>query len=129
MNTEDRTAFILGQLNTGLRTEWSQIEGLEANLEKLLQSARSRADAHVSAADRAAWFASWNEVQQHLDTIRSSAAEARRRYDSGDAADALVSWLTLCEHDRALDRLLDSVRTTGREAVLPLPKGTTYSNQ
>lgn len=34
MKTEERATFILSQLNVGLRTEWSQIEGLEANLGK-----------------------------------------------------------------------------------------------
>ena len=43
MKPDERSTFILGQLNVGLRTEWSQIEGLEASLEKLLQEAKTRA--------------------------------------------------------------------------------------
>lgn len=120
MNTQDRTLFILGQFNTGLRTEWAQIEELENSLERRLRDARARATPHIQAHLRADWDRDWDAAQGKLDAIRSSAAEARRQFDAGKTADALDAALQLIEHDRALDVLLEELRTLGREAVLPL---------
>src|SRR3989442_1094246 len=78
MTTEDRATFILGQINAGLRTEWSQIEGLEASLQHLLQEPKARAAQHTPAKKRSEWDKKWAVVQQHLDPIRPHAAEARR---------------------------------------------------
>lgn len=120
MNTQDRTLFILGQFNTGLRTEWAQIGELEDSLEQRLREARVRATPHLQSHLHAAWDRDWEIAQGHLDAIRSSAAKARRLLDAGETAKALDSSLQLIEHDRALDQLLEQLRTTGREAVLPL---------
>ncbi len=120
MNTQDRSLFILGQFNTGLRTEWVQIEGNEKSLEQQLHDARSRATPHIQTELRAEWDRDWDTAQGHLDAISSFAAEARRRLDAGETANALDSSLQLIEHDRALDHLLEELRTMGREAVLPL---------
>ena len=120
MNTQDRTLFILGQFNTGLRTEWTQIEELEKSLEQRLHDARARATPHIQTHQRSDWDRNWDMVQGHLVAIRSFAAEARRRHDVGETADALDSSLQLIEHNRALDHMLDELRTMGREAVLPL---------
>ncbi|MEQ1751286.1 MAG: hypothetical protein ABL974_17815 [Prosthecobacter sp.] len=117
MKPEERAQFILSQLNTGLRTEWSQIEGLEASLEKLLQEAKNRADAHIPAANRATWEAAWQAVQDKLTTIHSCAAEARSRLDAVGNRDALEPWNTISAHDRELDALFDTLRVTGREAL------------
>ena len=53
------TIRILGQLNAGLRTEWSQIEELEASVAQLLDEAKSRADAHTPPEKREAWEKTW----------------------------------------------------------------------
>lgn len=116
MKPEERAQFILGQLNTGLRTEWSQIEGLEANLEKLLHEAKARADAHIAAGNRPAWEAAWSAVHAKLSAIQTSAAEARRRLDSGKGG-ALEPWMNIMAHDRELDQLFDTLRIMGREAL------------
>lgn len=120
MNTQERARFILGQFNTGLRTEWSQIEELETSLEQRLHDARARATPHVPTPLRPAWERGWDLAQEHLSAIRSSAAQARRGLDAGETADTLDSSIQLVEHDRALTSLLDELRTTGQEAVLPL---------
>lgn len=117
MKPEERATFILGQLNAGLRTEWSQIEGLEASLEKLLHEARVRADARIPADSRALWDQTWGAVQKKLDMIQACAAEARQRFDAGGPAGALEPWEKITAHDRELDDLLDTLRTTGREAL------------
>jgi hypothetical protein len=116
MKPEERAQFILGQLNTGLRTEWSQIEGLEASLEKLLHEAKARADAHIAAASRPAWEAAWTAVHSKLSAIQKSAAEARQRLDAASAG-SLDPWMNLMTHDRELDHLLDTLRIMGREAL------------
>lgn len=117
MKPEERATFILGQFNAGLRTEWSQIEGLEASLEKLLHEAKSRADAHIPAASRGIWDLTWTAVQDKLDTIQACAAKARERFDAGATADALEPWEQITAHDQELDHLLDTLRVTGREAL------------
>lgn len=117
MKPEERAQFVLGQLNTGLRTEWSQIEGLEVLLEKLLHEAKARADAHIPASNRAAWEAAWQAVYDKLGTIQHSAAEARDRLSEGSEAAALEPWKQVAAHDRELDHLLDTLRVMGREAL------------
>lgn len=117
MKPDERSTFILGQLNAGLRTEWSQIEGLEASLEKLLRHAKERADTHIPEAKRAEWTQTWHAVHGKLDTIKRSAAEARERFDAGGTAEALEPWNRISGHDRELDDLLDRLRVTGREAL------------
>ena len=117
MKPEERAQFILGQLNTGLRTEWSQIEGLEATLENLLHEAKSRAETFIPADKRGAWDAAWTLVHRKLDAIRTHAAEARRRLEGGKPGSPLESWNQVNEHDRELDAALDSLRVMGREAL------------
>jgi hypothetical protein len=117
MKPEERATFILGQLNAGLRTEWSQIEGLEASLEKLLHEAKARADAHIAPSDRAAWDEAWNAVHIKLAAIQNGAAEARRRLDTASESDSLEPWSTTSAHDRELDMLLDTLRVMGRESL------------
>jgi hypothetical protein len=117
MKPEERAQFILGQLNAGLRTEWSQVEGLEASLEKLLHEAKARADAHIAPADRPTWDQAWSAVYTKLATIRDRAAEGRRRVDAGEDADALEPWTSVSATDRELDMLLDTLRVTGRESL------------
>lgn len=117
MNTEERATFILGQLNVGLRSELTQIDELESSLEKLLEEAKTRADVHIPANKRREWDLAWDEVDHKLDTMRSSASEARRRLDVGDTAEALEPWKNITEEDRDLDQLLDTLRRTGREAL------------
>jgi hypothetical protein len=117
MKPEERSQFILGQLNAGLRTEWSQVEGLEASLEKLLHEAKARADGHISAADRATWNAAWDAVHKKLATIQKCAAEARERFDAGGDADALEPWNSISATDHELDALFDTLRVTGRESL------------
>lgn len=117
MKTEERATFILGQLNIGLRTELSQIEELETSLEELLEEAKARADVHIPADKRIEWDLGWSEVEMKLKTMRSNATEARKRFNAGDTADALEPWKNITEHDRDLDRLLDTLRRSGREAL------------
>jgi hypothetical protein len=117
MKPEERAQFILGQLDAGLRTEWSQIEGLEASLEKLLLEAKSRADSHIPPANRPTWEEAWNAVHMTLAKIRGCADAARDSFDSGGDPDVLVPWYEISEHDRELDDLLDSLRVMGREAL------------
>src|SRR5690242_14784190 len=71
MKPEERATFILGQLNAGLRTEWSQIEGLEATLQKQLHEAKARADAHIAPNVRATWDEAWNAVYTKLNAIEA----------------------------------------------------------
>lgn len=117
MKPEERSQFILGQLNTGLRTEWSQIEGLEASLEKLLHEAKARADGHIPASSRSSWEAAWTAVHQKLASIQQSAESARETLDRTSGAGALEPWMNVMAHDRELDHLLDTLRTMGREAL------------
>ena len=117
MKPEERASFILGQLNAGLRTEWSQIEGLEATLEKQLHEAKARADAHISPADRATWNEAWNAVHKKLATIQERAGEARECFESNDEAHALESWDSISAKDQELDMLFDSLRVMGRESL------------
>src|SRR6188508_2709917 len=108
MKPEERATFILGQLNAGLRTEWSQIEGLEASLEKLLHEAKARADSHIAPSHRGTWEEAWNAVHRKLEKIRGCAEAARNSYDAGGDPDVLVPWYEISEHDRELDDLLDT---------------------
>jgi hypothetical protein len=117
MKPEERAQFILGQLDAGLRTEWSQIEGLEASLEKLLHEAKARADAHIPPTTRAAWEEAWNAVHTKLSKIQKCAEAARESFDSGGDPDVLEPWNAISEHDRELDDLLDALRVMGREAL------------
>ncbi|MEY4484202.1 MAG: hypothetical protein RL693_1654 [Verrucomicrobiota bacterium] len=117
MNTEERATFILGQLNVGLRSELSQIDELETSLEKLLEEAKTRADAHIPAEKRWEWDMSWDAADQRLETMRVNANEARRRLNNGDTSDAMEPWKNITEEDRELDLLLDTLRRTGREAL------------
>ena len=117
MKTEERATFILSQLNVGLRTEWSQIEGLEANLEKLLHEAKDRADAHLLPDRRDAWVAGWKLVERKLADLRGHATEARERFNAGGAADALEPWQHIDVHDREFDQMLETLRREGREAI------------
>lgn len=120
MNSKDRDTFIIGQLNTGLRTEWSQIDNLEGELENLLHEAKARAHAHIPATHLSEWDRAWSELQFHLESICSHAADTRSRYSKGETGEAIESWTKLIEHERALDNLLETVRIAGREAVLPI---------
>lgn len=117
MNTEERATFILGQLNVGLRTELSQIDELEDSLEELLLKAKTRADVHIPEEKRWEWDLAWEDVDQKLEAMRANAAEARRRLDADDTAEALEPWKNIKEDDTELDRLLDTLRRTGREAL------------
>lgn len=117
MKPEERSQFILGQLNAGLRTEWSQIEGLEASLEKLLHEAKARADAHIPESSRSSWEAAWTAVHQKLASIQQSAELARDTLDQKGGVSALEPWMNVMAHDRELDHLLDTLRVMGREAL------------
>jgi hypothetical protein len=117
MKPEERASFILGQINAGLRTEWSQIEGLEATLEKQLHEAKSRADNHIAPGDKPAWDEAWKTVHTKLDVIQKHSAKARDLIDSREGADALDTWDIISAKDEELDQLLDDLRVTGRESL------------
>jgi hypothetical protein len=117
MKPEERATFILGQLNAGLRTEWSQIEGLEASLQKKLHEAKSRADSHIAPADRATWDEAWNAVYTKLNAIHARATEVRQRFEANDETDYLPTWDSISASDQELDALLDTLRRTGRESL------------
>ena len=117
MKPEERATFILGQLNAGLRTEWSQIEGLEATLEKQLHEAKARADAHIAGPIRPTWDEAWNAVYAKLNAIQARALEVRQRFEADDETDYLPTWDAISASDHELDLLLDSLRVTGRESL------------
>ena len=117
MKTEERAAFILKQLNVGLRTEWSQIEGIEAGLEKKLHEAKDRADQHVPAEKRAMWEKDWELVHEKLADLREHASSARELYNQLGASAAIDSWSHINVTDTSFDHLLDRLRREGREAL------------
>ncbi len=117
MKAEERATFILGQLNYGLRTQWSQIEDLENSLEAMLREAHSRADAHIPPARRTAWDQTWSEVWRTLAGIRDDAAASWELYDSGDTQTAPEPWKHISEQDHKLDGLFDTLQSIGRESV------------
>jgi hypothetical protein len=117
MKPEERATFILGQLNAGLRTEWSQIEGLEASLQKKLHEAKARADIHISATDRATWDEAWNAVHTKLNAVQARAVEVRQRFEADDETDYLPTWDSISASDKEMDALLDTLRVMGRESL------------
>jgi hypothetical protein len=117
MKPEERATFILGQLNAGLRTEWSQIEGLEASLQKQLHEAKARADSHISPAVRPTWDEAWNAVHTKLNAVHARAAEVRERFEANDESDYLPTWDSISANDKELDELLDTLRRMGRESI------------
>lgn len=117
MKPEERATFILGQLNYGLRTQWSQIEELEDSLEDKLRGAHSRADVHIPVERRAAWEEAWAEVWRTLNGIRDDANASWRLYESGDTQTAPEPWKHISEQDQKLDRLFDTLQSIGRESV------------
>jgi hypothetical protein len=117
MKPEERATFILGQLNYGLRTQWSQIEEIEDSLELMLREAHARADSHIPPVKRSTWDQTWNEVWQTLSAIREDAGQSWRLYEAGDSEQAPEPWKHISELDRKLDQLFDTLQAIGRESV------------
>lgn len=117
MKPEERATFILGQLNYGLRTQWSQIEDLEDSLESMLRDAHSRADVHIPPSRRDAWDQTWNAVWQALGVMREDAVRSRDLFQGGDTSGALREWEDVTAQEKKLDTLFDTLQVIGRESV------------
>jgi hypothetical protein len=118
--SDDRIAFVLARVNAGLRKEWSQIGELAASLEQTLKDARALGESHVSGHRRADWDRAWRDLRAEFESIRTSDAEAQRRFTSEHAsADPLEPWCDVLAHEESFTNALTEIRNIGAECIPP----------
>ncbi len=115
--SDNRIAYILAQLNSGLRTQWSQIEEADSQLQRLLDDAHALANPHVSEAERAEWDQAWAGLRQTLDTIRALGKETRQLFAAEGSSDPLRPWSNLLDYEDDLQEAISHIGEIGNRSI------------
>ena len=116
--SQDRVAFILSRINTGLAQKWSQIGELATTLERMLKDARAMGEPHIAAPRREDWEKAWRDLHATFDAIRAASAEAQERFTStSPAANPLEAWSDALSREDEFNDLLGQIRTIAAESI------------
>ena len=115
---DDRVAYVLARINSGLATEWSHIDELAGSLERLLNDARTLGQAHIPPARRADWDEAWEDLGATFLATRLMDTEARGRFHaSNPARNPLQPWTEVLNYEREFNRELNVIRRIAAETI------------
>ena len=116
--SQDRVAFILSRINTGLTQKWSQIGELATALERMLKDARAAGESHIPSERREAWDSGWRDLRATYDAIRASDEQAQERFNSANAsAGPLEAWCDVLEREDEFNDSLAKIQNIATESI------------
>jgi hypothetical protein len=115
---DERVAYVLSRINAGLTQEWSQIQGLRADLERILKDAQTLGQPHIPADQRSLWDQAWSDMWTSFERVGASSVEAQRRFTSTDpSADPLEPWQDILSREDELSNELTKIHVMGAECI------------
>src|SRR5260370_7967903 len=98
--SDERVAYVLSRINAGLTQEWSQIQGLRAALERMLNDAQTLGQPHIPADQRSLWDQAWCHMWTRFGRVGASCVEPQRPFTSTDPrADPSEPWQNILSRD------------------------------
>jgi len=116
--SQARVAYVLARVNSGLATEWSQIDQLAASLRQMLQDAHAFGHAHIPADRQSDWDAAWQGARTIFENIRSLDAEAQKRFTADEpSSDPLEPFSDILERENEFTERLKTIRKIADNSV------------